>query len=137
MKKSYAKRYVDRIMNDGESRTSHQIVDSIMTYIEDSETKSSFAYVPQRNKVSSYLALNKKYVKVDEKSPVTYRKLICCETCDGCGYIKNNPCEECNKEEQIKSNDCVACSGSGYAIEMPCSECKGLGRIEDEGLRDL
>ena len=33
-KKTFAERYIDRVMNDGVERSTHQVVDAIITYIE-------------------------------------------------------------------------------------------------------
>ena len=41
--KTYAERYIDTIMNDGKERNSHQVVDAIMTFIEESPSNTSYA----------------------------------------------------------------------------------------------
>ena len=103
-KKTFAERYIDRVMNDGVERSTHQVVDAIITYIENLEGKISLAYVPHKGKVSHYCSTNDKYKVNRSKSGNTYQRIEICETCDGSGYKSTKPCEECNKEE-VKDND--------------------------------
>ena len=91
-------------MNDGEERSTHQVVDAIITYIEKTRGKINLAYVPHKGKVSHYLSVNKKYRVKKHNSGNTYQRIQVCNTCDGSGYISVNACEECNIEE-VKGND--------------------------------
>jgi len=59
--KTFAERFIDMIMNDGETRSTHQVVGAIIDYIETTEGKISLAYVPHKGKVSHYLSINDKY----------------------------------------------------------------------------
>jgi hypothetical protein len=105
-RKTYAERYIDTIMNDGKERNSHQVVDAIMTFIEESKTNTSFAYVPHKGKVAHYLANNNGYELISKstKTGAIYKRKKLCESCSGSGYLKNKPCKECNGEEYDGKN---------------------------------
>jgi hypothetical protein len=106
-RKTYAERYIDIVMNDGNERNSHQVVDAIMTFIEESPTNTSYAYVPHKGKVAHYLANSKLYRLVSKtpKTGASYVKIMLCEECNGSGYIKNKPCKDCNGEEYDAKNE--------------------------------
>ena len=79
-------------MNDGESRTSSQIIESILEYIDNSDRKITYTFVPTKGKVSSYISSNKQYKKVLEannRHSGVYVKLNMCELCDGSGFINH------------------------------------------------
>tara|TARA_R100000353_G_scaffold176103_1_gene149010 strand:- start:5716 stop:6075 length:360 start_codon:yes stop_codon:yes gene_type:complete len=103
-KKTFAERYIDKIMNDGVERSTHQVVDAIITYIENQERTSSLAYVPHKGKVSHYCSTNSNYVVSRSKKGNTYQKINICTTCDGSGYKNSKPCEDCNKKEVIEND---------------------------------
>lgn len=103
-KKTFAERYIDMIMNDGETRSTHQVVDAIINYIENTEGKISLAYVPHKGKVSHYLSINNKYSVNRSAKGNTYTRLVSCESCSGNGYLDKKPCEECNGEEYDGKN---------------------------------
>ena len=98
-RKTYGERYIDMVMNDGNTRSIHQVVDAIITYIENTDGKMSLAYVPHKGKVSHYLSINKKYTVDKCNKGNTYTKIVLCESCDGSGYLKNKPCDECNGDD--------------------------------------
>jgi hypothetical protein len=102
--KTFAERYIDRIMNDGVERSTHQVVDAIITYIEGLDGKISLAYVPHKGKVSHYCSTNDNYKVTKSKGGNTYLKINLCETCDGSGYKNAKPCEDCNKKEVIEND---------------------------------
>lgn len=129
MNKSYAERYIDRAMNDGLERTSTNIINTIMTYIE--KKGGTFTYVPTERKVTSYVGNNKNYnitKMANTKHSRTYVKLNLCEICDGSGFKNHKNCKGCNSPKM----KCKKCAGTGQALEMSCSYCKGIGEIENE-----
>jgi len=68
-KKTFGEKYIDRIMKDGKTRNAKQIIEAIITYIEETPNKVSLAYVPQQRKVSHYLRTNKNdYILIDENN---------------------------------------------------------------------
>ena len=102
--KTYAERFIDRAMNDGEERTSSQIIDRILEYIDNSERKITYTFVPTKGKVSSYIRSNKQYSKVldaNNKHSGVYVKEYLCTDCDGSGFKNHDNCKECNNEEEI------------------------------------
>ena len=103
----YSENYIDQVMNDGRARTARQVIDEIISYIEDTPGKVSFAYVPEQRKVSHYLRTNKQYVLIETNR----------QTGNTWAAIK------------IK---CIVCDGTGNMIEMPCNKCEGLGEIDNE-----
>ena len=100
--KTYAERFIDRAMNDGEIRTSKQIIEKILEYIDNSERKITYTFVPTKGKVSSYISSNKQYKKVEKatnRHSGTYVKINLCDTCDGTGFINHDNCKDCNSDE--------------------------------------
>ena len=75
-KKTFAERYIDKIMNDGVERSTHQVVDAIISYIENQDRTSSLASVPHKGKVSHYCSTNPNYVVSRSKKGNTYKKQI-------------------------------------------------------------
>tara|TARA_R110001592_G_scaffold246121_1_gene507774 strand:+ start:174 stop:524 length:351 start_codon:yes stop_codon:yes gene_type:complete len=98
-KKTFAEKYIDRAMNDGVQRSTHQVVDAIISYIENREGRISFAYVPHKGKVSHWCSTNGKYNVFETSEGNLYTKIHLCQSCDGTGYLKKLPCVECNSEE--------------------------------------
>jgi len=101
--KTYAERFIDRAMNDGEERTASQILDAILDYIDKSERKITYTFVPTKGKISSYISNNPNYIlvkKATNRHSTIYNKREICDTCDGSGFKNHQNCNECNKEEE-------------------------------------
>tara|TARA_R110002012_G_scaffold303918_3_gene506222 strand:+ start:3521 stop:3874 length:354 start_codon:yes stop_codon:yes gene_type:complete len=101
--KTYAERFIDRAMNDGEVRTAARIVEVILDYIDNAERNITYNYVPTKNKVSSYLRISGLYMLIKPattKHSAEYVKIHLCETCDGSGFLNHENCNECNSEEE-------------------------------------
>tara|TARA_R110002012_G_scaffold321991_1_gene553232 strand:- start:5049 stop:5402 length:354 start_codon:yes stop_codon:yes gene_type:complete len=100
--KTYGERFIDRAMNDGVERTSGQILDAILTYIDNSDNTITYTFVPTSRKISSYVSSKKKiYRKVKKtKYGTMYVKIKICNDCDGSGFIGNEYCYECNPIEE-------------------------------------
>jgi hypothetical protein len=96
--KTYAERFIDRAMNDGEERSPNQIVDAILTYIE--ANGLTFSYVPPKGKIIHYVNDAKRYRKVVNRKANTYVKLDLCNSCDGSGFISHKNCKDCNSESE-------------------------------------
>ena len=62
----YSESYIDLIMKDGRQRTARQVIDAIMSHIDNTPGKVSYAYVPEQRKVSHYLRTNIKYKLIVE-----------------------------------------------------------------------
>ena len=113
----YAENYIDLIMKDGQKRTARQVIDAIMTHIEVTPGKVSFAYVPEQRKVSHYLRTNK------QNGTLKYSLIVQCR-------VGGN-------EWAMKLIQCNTCGGTGQMIEMPCNDCNGVGEIENELDREV
>jgi len=99
-KKTYSEKYIDRTMNDGMWRSATEVVDEIISYINNTSNRIGLAYVPQKGKVSNYLSSRKSMYRVNNTDKVnTYQKIVLCVSCDGSGYKLNKPCPECNSVE--------------------------------------
>tara|TARA_R110002167_G_scaffold235136_6_gene440429 strand:+ start:2887 stop:3243 length:357 start_codon:yes stop_codon:yes gene_type:complete len=106
-KKTFAEKYIDRTMNDGVSRSSTEVVDEIITYINKTSNRIGLAYVPLKGKVSHYLSTNKDRYKINETNKInSYQRITLCISCDGSGYKLNIVCPECNSAE-LSSDESV------------------------------
>tara|TARA_Y100000593_G_scaffold17268_1_gene34551 strand:+ start:24144 stop:24467 length:324 start_codon:yes stop_codon:yes gene_type:complete len=103
----YSENYIDNVMKDGRPRTARQVIDAIITFIETTPGKVSFAYVPEQRKVSHYLRTNKKYILVEANRAT-------------------------GNQWAIAKLQCNDCDGTGQSINMPCNECSGTGEIDNE-----
>jgi excinuclease UvrABC ATPase subunit len=103
----YSENYIDHVMKDGRARTARQVIDEIITFIEETPGKVSFAYVPEQRKVSHYLRTNKQYVLIEEN-------------------------RKTGNSWAVAKIKCKTCDGTGNMIDMPCNDCEGLGEIDNE-----
>ena len=101
--KTYAERFIDRAMNDGEERTSANIISAILDYIDNADRMITYNFVPSRGKVTSYLRTSGRYILIkpaSSKHSAVYVKIHLCESCDGSGFVNHDNCSECNSGEE-------------------------------------
>ena len=136
--KTYAERFIDRAMNDGEARTSKQIIEKILEYIDSTERTLTYTFVPTKGKVSSYISSNKQYEQVEKptnRHSGTYVKIYICESCDGTGFINHDNCKDCT-EIRIKCIKPLKHRPSMKGV-LHCKQCeREIGEDDKETLSE-
>ena len=118
----HSEAYIDLVMRDGKKRTARQVIEAIITHIETTPGKVSFAYVPVQRKVSHYLRTNKQYLLIKrnvQQGNEWAMKVITCPDCKGTMVDTEHHLLVIDKKTE-ESED------------IPCKKCNGTGEIENE-----